>query len=217
MPTRYTISNNFLESLLSLVIKDKPKSVYLNNADLSRLKFTLIGSFHPQITLDSTKTKLKVKTGNKIRNPKDFELFVEIYIESNLLANNSLPFNTVLFEGTYTQAEYIEEAIRSYAEAELQTQEFFSITTQGNYLETIIESQSGPTFIFLETQAKEKIQTQSYDYIEMPIYDSAFRSTITSQLGDTLTARYYDRTQTSLIPILAKGESVQSYIRTYKN
>jgi hypothetical protein len=51
----------------------------------------------------------------------------------------------------------------------------------------------------------------------MPIYDSAFRSTITNQLGDTLIARYYDKTQTSLIPILAKGESVQSYIRTYKN
>ena len=213
MPTRYTISNNFLESLLSLVIKDKPKSVYLNNADLSRLKFTLIGSFHPQITLDSTKTKLKVKTGNKIRNPKDFELFVEIYVESNLLANNSLPFNTVLFEGTYTQAEYIEEAIRNYAEGELQSQDFLTITTQGIYEEIIIESQSGLTFVSIKSQSQEVIQTQSYLPIEMPTYTIEARVPISDSLGRSITANFYDRT--NLMPILAKGAAITSYTRTY--
>jgi hypothetical protein len=213
MPTRYTISNNFLENLLSLVIKDKPKSVYLNNADLSRLKFTLIGSFHPQITLDSTKTKLKVKTGNKIRNPKDFELFVEIYIESNLLANNSLPLNTVLFEGTYTQAEYVEEAIRNYAEGELQSQAFLTITTQGTYEEVTIESQSGPSFVSLKSQSNESIQTQSYQPIEMPTYTYEARVPISDSSGKSLTSSFYNRT--NLMPILAKGAAITSYTRTY--
>jgi hypothetical protein len=211
--TRYAIGNNFLGNLISLVIRYKPKSIHLNRHDLSRLKFTLLSSIDPQIRLDSTGTKIIVKTGNSIRNPKDFDLFIETYIESTLSLNNSLPGGTVLFPTNYAPGEYVEEAIRNYAEGELQSQAFLTITTQGTYEEVTIESQSGPSFVSLKSQSNESIQTQSYQPIEMPTYTYEARVPISDSSGKSLTSSFYNRT--NLMPILAKGAAITSYTRTY--
>ncbi len=213
MSTRYAIGNNFLGNLISLVIRYKPKSIHLNRHDLSRLKFTLLSSIDPQIRLDSTGTKIIVKTGNSIRNPKDFDLFIETYIESNLSLNNSVSLNTVLFQSNYAPGEYVEESINKYGDWELQSQDFLTITTQGTYEEVTIESQSGPSFVSLKSQSNESIQTQSYQPIEMPTYTYEDRVPISDSSGKSLTGSLYDRT--NLMPILAKGAAITSYTRTY--
>ena len=213
MPTKYTISNNFVEELISLVIRYKPKSIHLNRNDLTKLKLSLFGSIHPQIIIDSTLNKITVKTGNSIRNPKDFNLFIDTYIEAYLSLNNSLPFYTILFQSNYAPGEYVEEAIRNYAEGELQSQAFLTITTQGTYEEVIIESQSGATFVSIKSQSQEVIQTQSYQPIEMPTYTIEARVPISDSSGRSITANFYDRT--NLMPILAKGAGITSYTRTY--
>ena len=188
MSTRYAIGNNFLGTLISLVIRYKPKSIHLNRHDLSRLKFTLLSSIDPQIRLDSTGTKIIVKTGNSIRNPKDFDLFIETYIESNLSLNNSVSLNTVLFQSNYAPGEYVEESINKYGDWELQSQDFLTIVTQGGFDETSIETQSPLLFGFIE-----------------------------SQTGQPLRARYVNTSESFRTPILAKGSIPQSYTRTYKN
>ena len=188
MPTKYTISNNFVEELISLVIRYKPKSIHLNRSDLTKLKLSLFGSIHPQITLDSTLNKITVKTGNSIRNPKDFNLFIDTYIEAYLSLNNSLPFYTILFQSNYAPGEYVEEAISKYGDWELQSQDFLTITTQGGFDETSIETQSPLLFGFIE-----------------------------SQTGQPLRARFVNTSESFRSPILVKGSTPQSYTRTYKN
>jgi hypothetical protein len=127
--------------------------------------------------------------------------------------DGGLGANTVIFSNNYTQGEYVEEAIRNYAEGELQSQDFLTITTQGTYEEVTIESQSGPSFVSLKSQSNESIQTQSYQPIEMPTYTYEARVPISDSSGKSLTANFYNRT--NLMPILAKGAAITSYTRTY--
>jgi hypothetical protein len=213
MSTRYTIANNFVENLISLVIRYKPKKI-----SISRYNFMEIGrvsreGYHPQLTFNPNNNKIIIKTETRIRNPNDFSLFITTYVESLLVIDAGLNANTVVFSNSYTQGEYIEEAIRNYAEGELQSQAFLTITTQGTYEEVTLESQSGLTFISLKSQSNESIQTQSYQPIEMPTYTYEARVPISDSSGKSLTANFYDRT--NLMPILAKGAAVTSYTRTY--
>ena len=213
MSSRYTIANNFVENLISLVIRYKPKRI-----SISRYNFMEIGrvsreGYHPQLSFDSRSNKVIIKTETKIRNPNDFSLFITTYVESLLVLDGGLNANTVIFSNNYTQGEYVEEAIRNYAEGELQSQDFLTITTQGTYEEVTIESQSGPSFVSLKSQSNESIQTQSYQPIEMPTYTYEARVPISDSSGKSLTANFYDRT--NLMPILAKGAAITSYTRTY--
>lgn len=213
MSSRYTIANNFVENLISLVIRYKPKRI-----SISRYNFMEIGrvsreGYHPQLSFDSRSNKVIIKTETKIRNPNDFSLFITTYVESLLVLDGGLGANTVIFSNNYTQGEYVEEAIRNYAEGELQSQAFLTITTQGTYEEVTIESQSGPSFVSLKSQSNESIQTQSYQPIEMPTYTYEARVPISDSSGKSLTGSFYDRT--NLMPILAKGAAITSYTRTY--
>jgi hypothetical protein len=169
--------------------------------------------YHPQLTFNPSNNKIIIKTETRIRNPNDFSLFITTYVESLLVVDAGLNANTVIFSNSYTQGEYIEEAIRNYAEGELQSQAFLTITTQGTFEEVTIESQTGSTFVSLKSQSNESIQTQSYQPIEMPTYTYEARVPISDSSGKSLTASFYDRT--NLMPILAKGAAITSYTRTY--
>ena len=169
--------------------------------------------YHPQLTFNPNNNKIIIKTETKIRNPNDFSLFITTYVESLLVLDGGLNANTVVFSNNYTQGEYIEEAIRNYAEGELQSQAFLTITTQGTYEEVTIESQTGSTFVSLKSQSNESIQTQSYQPIEMPTYTYEARVPISDSSGKSLTGSFYNRT--NLMPILAKGAAITSYTRTY--
>lgn len=169
--------------------------------------------YHPQLSFDSRSNKVIIKAQTQIRNPNDFSLFITTYVESLLVLDGGLGANTVIFSNNYTQGEYVEEAIRNYAEGELQSQAFLTITTQGTYEEVTIESQSGPSFVSLKSQSNESIQTQSYQPIEMPTYTYENRVPISDSSGKSLTGSLYDRT--NLMPILAKGAATTSYTRTY--
>jgi hypothetical protein len=169
--------------------------------------------YHPQLSFNPSNNKVNIKAQTQIRNPNNFSLFITTYVESLLVLDGGLGANTVIFSNSYTQGEYVEEAIRNYAEGELQSQGFLTITTQGTYEEVTIESQSGPSFVSLKSQSNESIQTQSYQPIEMPTYTYEARVPISDSSGKSLTGSLYDRT--NLMPILAKGAAITSYTRTY--
>lgn len=216
MSTKYTIHSNFIGNLVSLVITHKPKTIGISRFNFLEIARVSREVYDPQLSFNVNTNTLRVKAETKIRNPKDFSLFIVTYVEC-LLVVERLPTNTVVFKNNYTQGEYIEEAIQKYGEWELQSQNFLTITTQGNYLETIIESQSGPTFVSIKSQSQEVIQTQSYQPIEMPIYSIDYKVAIDDDLTRALTARYYDRSEVSFLPIAVKGALTESYSRTYKN
>lgn len=212
MSTKYTIPSNFIGNLVSLVIRHKPKTIGISRFNFLEIARISREVYDPQLSFNPNTNTLRVKAETKIRNPKDFSLFIVTYVEC-LLVVEQLPANTVVFKNNYTQGEYIEEAIRNYAEGELQSQDFLTITTQGTYEEVIIESQSGLTFVSIKSQSQEVIQTQSYQPIEMPTYTIEARVPISDSLGRSITTNFYDRT--NLMPILAKGAAITSYTRTY--
>ena len=212
MSSRYTIANNFVENLISLVIRYKPKEVSISRFNYIELNRVSREGYHPQLSFNPHNNTIRIKTETKIRNPNDFSLFIVTYVEC-LLVVEQLPANTVVFKNNYTQGEYIEEAISKYGDWELQSQDFLTITTQGTYEEVIIESQSGPTFVSIKSQSQEVIQTQSYQPIEMPTYTIEAKVAISDSWGRSITANFYDRT--NLMPILAKGAGITSYTRTY--
>lgn len=199
--------------MISLVVRYKPKKISISRYNFMEISRVSREGYHPQLSFDSRSNKVIIKTETKIRNPNDFSLFITTYVESLLVLDGGLGANTVIFSNSYTQGEYVEEAIRNYAEGELQSQGFLTITTQGTYEEVTIESQSGPSFVSLKSQSNESIQTQSYQPIEMPTYTYEARVPISDSSGKSLTGSLYDRT--NLMPILAKGAAITSYTRTY--
>jgi hypothetical protein len=212
--SRYTIANNFVENLISLVVRYKPKKISINRYNFIEISRVSREGYHPQLSFNPSNNKVNIKAQTQIRNPNDFSLFITTYVESLLVLDRGLGANTVIFSNNYTQGEYVEEAIRNYAEGELQSQAFLTITTQqGTYEEVTIESQSSPFFVSLKSQSNESIQTQSYQPIEMPTYTYEARVPISDSSGKSLTGSFYDRT--NLMPILAKGAAITSYTRTY--
>lgn len=199
--------------MISLVVRYKPKKISISRYNFMEISRVSREGYHPQLSFDSRSNKVIIKAQTQIRNPNDFSLFITTYVESLLVLDGGLGANTVIFSNNYTQGEYVEEAIRNYAEGELQSQAFLTITTQGTYEEVTIESQSGPSFVSLKSQSNESIQTQSYQPIEMPTYTYEARVPISDSSGKSLTGSLYDRT--NLMPILAKGAAITSYTRTY--
>ena len=188
MSTKYTISNNFVENLISLVVRHKPKRVSIGRFNFAELRRVSREEYHPQLSFNPNNNTIIVKAETQIRNTKDFALFVTTYVESALVTDGQVSPNTVIFHDNYTQGEYVEDVLKKYGEWELQTQNLLTITTQGGFDETSIETQSPLLFGFIE-----------------------------SQTGQPLRARFVNTSESFRNSISVEGLKPQSYIRTYRN
>jgi len=124
---------DFIPTLLALISKNRYKIIELSFFDIKNININF--NKYP-IQLDKDKNIIKIKTGNKIRNPKDFDLFVDTFIETQLLSNNNLLPGEIIIKDTHPRNSYIQEKVRKLVEEPLESQSGQIITTQ--QLEPII-------------------------------------------------------------------------------
>ena len=208
----YNITNDFIPTLLSLMIKEKSKYIKVSSYDLAFLRTNL--RLRSDVSFSLTSNKLRVKTGNRIRNPKDFDKFIDTYIESTLVLEPKLSPRVIAFDQPYAYSEYVEERITKLVEETLETQSNQSLTSQGGFQDIILETQSALSLINLLTQQGEPLTDQSQILLKFPIQDKTLSNPITTQNNSTLEGTFYSTED--LIPLLVKGFSSQSYNRVYK-
>lgn len=124
---------DFIPTLLALISKNRYKIIELSFFDIKNININF--NKYP-IQLDKDKNIIKIKTGNKIRNPKDFDLFVDTFIETQLISNKNLLPGEIIIKDTHPQNSYIQEKVRKLVEEPLESQSGQIITTQ--QLEPII-------------------------------------------------------------------------------
>jgi len=208
----YNITNDFIPTLLSLMIKEKSKYIKVSSYDLAFLRTNL--RLRSDVSFSLTSNKLRVKTGNRIRNPKDFDKFIDTYIESTLVLEPKFSPRVIAFDQPYAYSEYVEERITKLVEETLETQSNQSLTSQGGFQDIILETQSALSLINLLTQQGEPLTDQSQILLKFPIQDKTLSNPITTQNNSTLEGTFYSTED--LIPLLVKGFSSQSYNRVYK-
>lgn len=210
MIKNYYISQELIPNLIKLIIKDKPKNIIVSSYDLAYLRRNLRTA---DVSFDITTNKLRVKTGNKIRNPKDFDLFIDTYVESNLSYNPLLSSGNITFKDFYTYSEYVEEALTKYAQESINSQDGLDIETQGSYQETIIETQSVKVLKSLKAQDNINITTQQNKNITTSFYSSLFSENILTQNLLPLSGTIYTKTPQKII---GSANKTFSYTRIYK-
>lgn len=208
----YNITNDFIPTLLSLIIKEKSKYIKVSNYDLAFLRTNL--RLRSDVSFSLETNKLRVKTGNRIRNPKDFDKFIDTYIESTLILDSRLSPRVVIFDQPYAYSEYVEEGLDRLVEKPLQTQSLEDLTTEGSYDFDILETESLKVFITLTTQDLKVLTLQNSKPLEFPTYDFNFSEILQTQSGQNIELKYYNRNLLS--PLLVKGFEKQSYSRVYK-
>jgi len=208
----YNITNDFIPTLLSLMIKEKSKYIKVSNYDLAFLRTNLRLKSNVSFSLETN--KLRVKTGNRIRNPKDFDKFIDTYIESTLIVDSRLRPRVVIFDQPYAYSEYVEEGLDRLVEKPLQTQSLEDLTTEGSYDFDLLETESLKIFITLTTQDLKVLTSQNLKPLEFPTYDFNLSEILQTQSGQNIELTYYNRNLLS--PLLVKGFEKQSYSRVYK-
>jgi len=208
----YNITNDFIPTLLSLMIKEKSKYIKVSNYDLAFLRTNLRLKSNVSFSLETN--KLRVKTGNRIRNPKDFDKFIDTYIESTLIVDSRLRPRVVIFDQPYAYSEYVEEGLDRLVEKPLQTQSLEDLTTEGSYDFDLLETESLKIFITLTTQDLKVLTSQNLKPLEFPTYDFNLSEILQTQSGQNIELKYYNRNLLS--PLLVKGFEKQSYSRVYK-
>lgn len=207
---KYYISQDLIPTLVKLIIKDKPKNILLSSYDLTYLKHNLRKT---NISFDINTNKIRVKTGNKIRNPKDFDIFIDTYIESTLVHDAKLSVGNIIFKEFYTYSEYIEEALTKYAEEPINSEDGLGIFTQGFYEDIIIETQSTKVLESLKTQDNANITTQKNQNITTSFYSNLFSENILTQSLLPLLGIIYNKTPQNII---GSANKTFSYTRIYK-
>jgi hypothetical protein len=207
---KYYISQDLIPTLVKLIIKDKPKNILLSSYDLTYLKHNLRKT---DISFDTNTNKLRVKTENKIRNPKDFDLFIDTYIESTLDNDAKLLVGNIIFKEFYTYSEYIEDALTKYVEEPINSQDNLDLLTQGFYEHIIIETQSVKVLESLKTQDNMNITTQQNKNITTFFYSSLFSENILTQNLLHLLGTIYTKTPQNII---GSANKTFSYTRIYK-
>ena len=208
----YNITNDFIPTLLSLMIKEKSKYIKVSNYDLAFLRTNLRLKSNVSFSLETN--KLRVKTGNRIRNPKNFDKFIDTYIESTLIVDSRLRPRVVIFDQPYAYSEYVEEGLDRLVEKPLQTQSLEDLTTEGSYDFDLLETESLKIFITLTTQDLKVLTSQNLKPLEFPTYDFNLSEILQTQSGQNIELTYYNRNLLS--PLLVKGFEKQSYSRVYK-
>lgn len=130
----YPNSNDFVPNLLKLIEKDRYKIVELSQFNILDIQVN-INKY--RINYNKDTQVLKIKTGNKIRNPKNFNLFIDTFIETKFILNKDLSPGQFKVKEIHPYPSYIEESTRKLLLVSLISQQGELIVTQKPFMEPI--------------------------------------------------------------------------------
>ncbi len=131
----YCNPNDFVPNLLKLIEKERYKTIEVSQFDILDIQIN-INKY--RINYNKDTQILKIKTGNKIRNPKNFNFFIDTFIETKLILNDNLNHGQIKIKEIHPYSSYIQESIKKLVEQPLESQQNIIITTQFPSLKPII-------------------------------------------------------------------------------